>query len=101
MTPAQIDMLFSNQLVTVGMLKGLAKQKYGAKDKDICLVFVTRKSMCDQEDFVVRTDDCVKISMIKDGELVLYKHGSARAVLGTWNLLSPTEVITCSKCMGG
>lgn len=98
MTPEQIELSFSSHLVTVGMLKGLAKQQYGAKDTDICRVFITRKSMCDLDDFVVRADDCLKISLVRDGELVLYKHGGAKTLLLAWGSPNSLEATACPKC---
>lgn len=92
-------MLFSSHLVTVGMLKGLCKDKYGTKETDICRVFVTRKDLCDQEDFIVRPDDCIKISVVRGGELVCYKHGSALDVLRIWSVLATkTEIPACPRC---
>lgn len=99
MNPNQVEIQFASQLVTVKWIKELAKSKYGAKESDICRVFVTRKSVCDQDDFVVRADDCLRISLVRSGELVLYKHGSARTLLLTWDSPTDSEITTCTKCL--
>lgn len=102
MTPDQIDMLFSTQLLTIQTIRHIAEKKYLGGAPGVCRIFVTRKQSeaSTDDSFTVRPDDCLKIYIVRDHELALYKHGYAREVLCTLNILFPTrtETVLCSKC---